>query len=85
MTSLFWLIPVALFLGGLALAGFIWALKIRAVRRPRRRGLSGARRRTARAEGVASEALNGYWPNPAYCFAPSCNGALQRGLCRARI
>ena len=27
MTSLAWLIPVALFLGGLGLAGFIWALK----------------------------------------------------------
>lgn len=27
MTSLFWLIPAALFLGGLGLAGFIWALK----------------------------------------------------------
>ncbi len=27
MTSLFWLIPVALLLGGLGLAGFIWALK----------------------------------------------------------
>lgn len=26
MTSLAWLIPVALFLGGLGLAGFIWAL-----------------------------------------------------------
>jgi len=27
MTSLAWLIPVALFLGGLGLAGFIWALR----------------------------------------------------------
>ena len=27
MTSLAWLIPVALLLGGLGLAGFIWALK----------------------------------------------------------
>ncbi len=27
MTSLAWLIPAALFLGGLGLAGFIWALK----------------------------------------------------------
>jgi cbb3-type cytochrome oxidase maturation protein len=27
MTSLTWLIPVALFLGGLGLAGFIWALR----------------------------------------------------------
>ncbi|MBT3071763.1 cbb3-type cytochrome oxidase assembly protein CcoS [Rhodomicrobium sp. Az07] len=27
MTSLAWLIPIALFLGGLGLAGFIWALK----------------------------------------------------------
>jgi cbb3-type cytochrome oxidase maturation protein len=27
MTSLIWLIPVALFLGGLGLAAFLWALK----------------------------------------------------------
>jgi cbb3-type cytochrome oxidase maturation protein len=27
MISLAWLIPAALFLGGLGLAGFIWALK----------------------------------------------------------
>jgi len=27
MTSLTWLIPVALLLGGLGLAGFIWALR----------------------------------------------------------
>ena len=27
MTALFWLIPAALFLGGLGLVGFIWALK----------------------------------------------------------
>ncbi len=27
MTSLAWLIPVALFLGGLGLAAFLWALK----------------------------------------------------------
>jgi cbb3-type cytochrome oxidase maturation protein len=27
MTSLMWLIPVALFLGGLGLAGFLWALR----------------------------------------------------------
>jgi cbb3-type cytochrome oxidase maturation protein len=27
MTSLTWLIPVALFLGALGLAGFIWALR----------------------------------------------------------
>jgi cbb3-type cytochrome oxidase maturation protein len=27
MTSLMWLIPVALFLGGLGLAAFLWALK----------------------------------------------------------
>jgi cbb3-type cytochrome oxidase maturation protein len=27
MTALFWLIPLALFLGGLGLAGFIWALR----------------------------------------------------------
>jgi cbb3-type cytochrome oxidase maturation protein len=27
MTALMWLIPVALFLGGLGLAAFLWALK----------------------------------------------------------
>jgi cbb3-type cytochrome oxidase maturation protein len=27
MTSLTWLIPVALLLGGLGLAGFLWALR----------------------------------------------------------
>jgi cbb3-type cytochrome oxidase maturation protein len=27
MTSLAWLIPIALFLGGLGLAGFLWSLK----------------------------------------------------------
>ena len=27
MTALAWLIPVALFLGGLGLAGFLWSLK----------------------------------------------------------
>lgn len=27
MTSLAWLIPAALFLGGLGLAGFLWSLK----------------------------------------------------------
>lgn len=27
MTALAWLIPIALFLGGLGLAGFLWSLK----------------------------------------------------------
>ena len=50
MTALAWLIPVALFLGGLGLAAFLWALAFRPIRGFGGRVLSGARRRAAGTE-----------------------------------
>ena len=45
MNVLVYLVPVALALGFLGLAAFLWALRTRPVRRPRRRRLAGDQRR----------------------------------------
>ena len=45
MNVLVYLVPIALALGGLGLAAFLWALQERPVRRPRRRRLAGDQRR----------------------------------------
>ena len=55
MNVLVYLVPLALALGGLGLAAFLWALRNRPVRRSRGRGLAGdQRRRSARRQAIAA-------------------------------
>ncbi len=52
MNVLVYLVPLALALGGLGLAAFLWAMKTRPVRRPRRRGVAGDLRRRSAGGGA---------------------------------